>query len=246
MPLTLISGPPKSGRAGEIRARLTAALPAEPVLVVPNSDDVIRFERELAEGAAAVLGASVRTFEGFFGDVADAVGAPRSSAARQGAAPPRDRAGRARLRRPAPARALLAARLPARARRDDHRASGGPRGAREPRARRGGRRRRRPPRRAGRRLPRIPGAARPARPRRPPPRRRARDRRAASRARRLGRPPGPRLRVRRPLRAAVRDGRGARRGDGGDGRRHLRGRARGGERRARPCTSGSASSPTRP
>ena len=106
MPLTLISGPPKSGRAGEIRARLTEALPAEPVLVVPNADDVIRFERELAERAEAVVGASVRTFEGFFGDMADAVGAEATRPARQGAAPPRDRAGGPRLRRAADADAL--------------------------------------------------------------------------------------------------------------------------------------------
>jgi hypothetical protein len=77
MPLSLITGPPNSGRAAEIRGQLAEALQAEPVLVVPNSDDVNRFERELTQlspSPQAVIGASVRTFEGFFGDVADAVG----------------------------------------------------------------------------------------------------------------------------------------------------------------------------
>ena len=47
MPLALIVGPPNSGRAGEIRARLEAALDRDPVLVVPTLDDADRFEREL-------------------------------------------------------------------------------------------------------------------------------------------------------------------------------------------------------
>ena len=136
MPLTLISGPPKSGRAGEIRARLTEALPAEPVLVVPNADDVIRFERELAERAAAVLGASVRTFEGFFGDVADAIGAetdaPLGKAQRRRAIALAARdSGEPRMRalsaRPGFLHALAET---------DHRAPGGQGRARKPRARR--------------------------------------------------------------------------------------------------------------
>ncbi len=47
MPLSLIVGPPNSGRAGEIRRELMAKLRDEPVLVVPTGDDVARFEREL-------------------------------------------------------------------------------------------------------------------------------------------------------------------------------------------------------
>jgi ATP-dependent helicase/nuclease subunit B len=74
MALSLIAGPPNSGRAGEIRKLLTEALPTEPVLVVPTAEDVTRFERELCEGAGAVIGGSVRTFEWLFADVADAVG----------------------------------------------------------------------------------------------------------------------------------------------------------------------------
>ena len=77
MALSLIVGPPNSGRAGEIRRALSAALRDEPVLVVPTGDDVARFERELSrgDGGGAFLGASVRTFERLFEDVADAVGA---------------------------------------------------------------------------------------------------------------------------------------------------------------------------
>ena len=50
MSLSLIVGPPNSGRAGEIRARLEAALDRDPVLVVPTLDDADRFERELCRG----------------------------------------------------------------------------------------------------------------------------------------------------------------------------------------------------
>jgi hypothetical protein len=86
MPLSLIVGPPKSGRAGEIRGRIAGSLQAEPVLVVPNFDDVNRFERELCRGGG-VVGASVRTFDGLFGDVAATVGdealAPLTAAQRR-------------------------------------------------------------------------------------------------------------------------------------------------------------------
>ena len=75
VPLKLIHGPPNSGRAGRIRRALTAVLDREPVLVVPNVDDVDRFQGELcAEGA--VLGAEVTTFDGLFRAVATAGGAP--------------------------------------------------------------------------------------------------------------------------------------------------------------------------
>ncbi len=75
MPLNLIHGPPNSGRAGLVRRRFTAALDHDPVLVVPNMDDVFAFERELCEGAAAV-GGSVMTFTGLFRTVATAGGSP--------------------------------------------------------------------------------------------------------------------------------------------------------------------------
>jgi ATP-dependent helicase/DNAse subunit B len=75
MPLKLIHGPPNSGRAGLIRRRFAAALDRDPILVVPNVDDVFAFERELcAEGAA--LGGAAMTFGALFRSVATAGGVP--------------------------------------------------------------------------------------------------------------------------------------------------------------------------
>ncbi len=75
MPLKLIQGPPNSGRAGLIRRRFAAVLERDPVLVVPNVDDVFAFERELcAEGAQ--LGGAAMTFGAFFRTVATAGGVP--------------------------------------------------------------------------------------------------------------------------------------------------------------------------
>ena len=79
MSLSLIVGPPNSGKAGEVLARLKAALDRDPVLIVPTLDDADRFERELCEGAGngdAVLGVSIRTFDRLFEDVAQATGTP--------------------------------------------------------------------------------------------------------------------------------------------------------------------------
>jgi ATP-dependent helicase/DNAse subunit B len=78
MPLSLIAGPPNSGRAGEIRRRFTELIEADPVLVVPTRDDAERFERELCDGAEAVVGGSVRTFPWLFEDIARAAGAERA------------------------------------------------------------------------------------------------------------------------------------------------------------------------
>ena len=75
MPLNLIHGPPNSGRAGLVRASFTAALDRDPILVVPNVDDVFAFERELCEKGAA-LGGSVMTFGALFRTVATAGDAP--------------------------------------------------------------------------------------------------------------------------------------------------------------------------
>ena len=75
MPLKLIHGPPNSGRAGLVRERFTAALQRDPMLVVPNVDDVYAFERELAGGGrGALLGGKVATFDALFGEVAAAYG----------------------------------------------------------------------------------------------------------------------------------------------------------------------------
>ena len=68
----MIVGPPNSGRAGEVRRRIEAARDLDPVLVVPTGDDATRFERDLCEGAGAVLGTSIRTFASLTADVARA------------------------------------------------------------------------------------------------------------------------------------------------------------------------------
>jgi RecB family exonuclease len=75
VPLKLIVGPPNSGRARLVRRRFAAALARDPILVVPNADDVFAFERELCDGAA-MLGGSVMTFGALFRTVATAAGRP--------------------------------------------------------------------------------------------------------------------------------------------------------------------------
>ncbi len=74
MSVSLIVGPPNSGRAGEVIARLRAAADREPVLVVPTSRDTARFERDLCGPEAAMLGVSITTFGWLFGDLAERLG----------------------------------------------------------------------------------------------------------------------------------------------------------------------------
>jgi ATP-dependent helicase/DNAse subunit B len=86
MPLSLIVGPPNSGRAGELRGRFMESLESDPVLVVPTRDDADRFERELSQTAGAVVGGSVVTFPWLFEDVARATDAellPRLTASQR-------------------------------------------------------------------------------------------------------------------------------------------------------------------
>jgi ATP-dependent helicase/DNAse subunit B len=75
--LSLIVGPPNSGRTGLVRERVAATLGRDPVLVVPTLEDVARFERELCdrESGGAVLGVSILTFGRLFDEVARATGA---------------------------------------------------------------------------------------------------------------------------------------------------------------------------
>lgn len=75
MPLKLIHGPLNSGRRGLFLRRFGAALDRDPVLVVPNVDDVFDFEREIC-AAGATLGGSVTTFGGLFREIATAGGSP--------------------------------------------------------------------------------------------------------------------------------------------------------------------------
>lgn len=76
MGLSLIVGPPNSGRAGEVRRRLLESLERGPVLVVPTADDAARFEAELCEagGGRSILGASTLTFRRLFEELAGTAG----------------------------------------------------------------------------------------------------------------------------------------------------------------------------
>jgi len=74
MSLSLIVGPPNSGRAGAILATLRERLHEDPVLVVPTGDDAAWFERELCAGGAPTLGVSIRTFGWLFEDTARVLG----------------------------------------------------------------------------------------------------------------------------------------------------------------------------
>ena len=76
MPISVIYGPPNSGRGGAIHTRLGESLGSEPVLVVPTADDAARFERELVADGGALLGASIQTFRRLTDEIAAATGAP--------------------------------------------------------------------------------------------------------------------------------------------------------------------------
>jgi RecB family exonuclease len=73
--LKLIHGPPNSGKRGEVLRELRGLLDRDPVLVVPTTDDVFDFERELC-GRGALLGGSAMTFGALFRTVATAAGSP--------------------------------------------------------------------------------------------------------------------------------------------------------------------------
>jgi RecB family exonuclease len=78
VPLKLIQGPLNSGRRGLVLNRFKAKLDRDPLLVVPNVDDVFDFERELSE-SGALLGGSVTTFGGLFREVLRMAGSPLGS-----------------------------------------------------------------------------------------------------------------------------------------------------------------------
>jgi ATP-dependent helicase/DNAse subunit B len=74
MSLSLIVGPPNSGRTGAVLDGFRAGLNRDPVLVVPTLDDSDRFERELCAGLGGVIGGRVGTFAQLFEQVLTAVG----------------------------------------------------------------------------------------------------------------------------------------------------------------------------
>ena len=63
MPLTIIKGPPNSGRTEEVRRRYMDLLPRRPVLVVPSVDDIFGWERRLARGRDALVGGRIVHFK---------------------------------------------------------------------------------------------------------------------------------------------------------------------------------------
>lgn len=76
MSLTVVSGPPGSGREAAVLQRFEAVLDDDPLLVVPTADDVDRLERELCgRGAGGLLGGSVTSFPRLFEEVGAATGA---------------------------------------------------------------------------------------------------------------------------------------------------------------------------
>jgi ATP-dependent helicase/DNAse subunit B len=73
MPLTLITGPANAAKAGAVLERFRAALPREPVLVVPTPADAEHYQRELA-AEGIVVGAEVLTFNRLVRALASAAG----------------------------------------------------------------------------------------------------------------------------------------------------------------------------
>jgi RecB family exonuclease len=73
MPLTLITGPANAAKAGAVMERLRAAIPRDPLLVVPTAADVEHYQRELA-GSGIVFGAEVVTFARLIREVAGRAG----------------------------------------------------------------------------------------------------------------------------------------------------------------------------
>jgi RecB family exonuclease len=73
MPLTLITGPANAAKAGAVLERLRAALPRDPLLVVPTAADVEHYQRELA-ASGIVFGAEVLTFSRLVREIAGRAG----------------------------------------------------------------------------------------------------------------------------------------------------------------------------
>ena len=73
MPLTLVTGPANAAKAGAVLAAFRAALPREPLLVVPTAADVEHYQRELA-GDGMVFGGEVVTFARLIDLIAERAG----------------------------------------------------------------------------------------------------------------------------------------------------------------------------
>src|ERR671922_170447 len=73
MSLTLITGPANAAKAGAVLERLRAAIPRDPLLVVPTAADVEHYQRELA-ASGIVFGAEVLTFARLVREIAARTG----------------------------------------------------------------------------------------------------------------------------------------------------------------------------
>lgn len=69
MSLTIIKGPPNSGRTEVIRHEYVELLPRRPVLVVPGVDDIFDWESRLARDSGALLGSRIMHFKDLVSEV---------------------------------------------------------------------------------------------------------------------------------------------------------------------------------
>ena len=69
MPLTIIKGPPNSGRTEQVRRRYLDLLPQGPVLVVPGVDDIFGWERRLTDDTGALAGGQIVHFKDLYGEI---------------------------------------------------------------------------------------------------------------------------------------------------------------------------------
>ena len=97
MSLTIIKGPPNSGRTELVRERFESRLADDPVLVVPSTDDIFGWERRLTRNRGAFLGGKVVHFK----DLVDEILGDESSA--------REFGGRSTIASPLRRRSLAAA-----------------------------------------------------------------------------------------------------------------------------------------
>jgi ATP-dependent helicase/DNAse subunit B len=74
MPLTLITGPANSAKAGEVFSAYAAQRRRGALLVVPTISDALLYSRELAAQQSGVIGGSVLTFSGLSREIAKRVG----------------------------------------------------------------------------------------------------------------------------------------------------------------------------
>ena len=77
MPLTIIKGPPNSGRTDELERLYRRQMHLRPVLVVPGVDDIFEWERRLTRETGAMLGGQIVHFRDLYGEVLRSADEPR-------------------------------------------------------------------------------------------------------------------------------------------------------------------------